>query len=44
MCRSGGRGPTPARQLRDAGFTQVRNLAGGISRWTDEVDPGLPKY
>jgi sulfur-carrier protein adenylyltransferase/sulfurtransferase len=44
MCRSGGRGATAARQLRDAGFTQVRNLAGGITRWTDEVDPGLPKY
>jgi molybdopterin/thiamine biosynthesis adenylyltransferase/rhodanese-related sulfurtransferase len=44
MCRSGGRGATAARQLRRAGFTQVRNLAGGITRWTGEVDPSLPKY
>ncbi len=44
MCRSGKRGATAARQLAAAGFTSVRNLTGGILQWSDEVDPGMPKY
>jgi adenylyltransferase/sulfurtransferase len=32
------------RKLRDAGFAKVRNLAGGIRRWSEEVDPAVPKY
>ena len=27
-----------------AGFTRVKNLAGGILRWSDDVDPTVPKY
>jgi rhodanese-related sulfurtransferase len=42
-CRSGKRGADAARQLRAAGF-RVSNLAGGISRWSDDVDPSVPKY
>jgi molybdopterin/thiamine biosynthesis adenylyltransferase/rhodanese-related sulfurtransferase len=44
MCRSGQRSATAARQLQAAGFPRVRNLAGGILRWSDEVDPSVPKY
>lgn len=44
MCRSGKRGATAARQLTAAGFTQVRNLTGGILQWSDEVDAGVAKY
>jgi adenylyltransferase/sulfurtransferase len=44
MCRSGGRGATAARQLQAAGFRKVRNLAGGLLRWSDDVDPTVPKY
>lgn len=44
MCRSGKRSADAARRLRDAGFHRVRNLAGGILRWSDDVDPTVPKY
>jgi adenylyltransferase/sulfurtransferase len=44
MCRSGQRGATAARQLQAAGFRRVSNLAGGLLRWSDEVDPSVPKY
>jgi len=42
-CRSGMRSADAARQLRAAGF-RVSNLAGGILRWSDDVDPAVPKY
>ena len=42
-CRSGVRSADAARQLRAAGF-RVSNLAGGILRWSDDVDPSIPKY
>ena len=44
MCRSGVRGAKAARLLRDAGVVRVRNLAGGILRWSEEVDPSVPRY
>jgi molybdopterin/thiamine biosynthesis adenylyltransferase/rhodanese-related sulfurtransferase len=44
MCRSGQRSANAARQLQAAGFRKVKNLAGGILRWSDEVDPTVPKY
>jgi adenylyltransferase/sulfurtransferase len=43
-CRSGVRSAQAVRQLLGAGFTRVWNLAGGILRWSDEVDPSQPKY
>src|SRR6476661_3804073 len=42
-CRSGKRSADATLQLRAAGFRAV-NLAGGILRWIDEVDPTIPKY
>jgi sulfur-carrier protein adenylyltransferase/sulfurtransferase len=42
-CRSGVRSATAARQLRAAGFRAL-NLTGGILRWSDDVDPSVPKY
>jgi sulfur-carrier protein adenylyltransferase/sulfurtransferase len=44
MCRSGKRGADAARRLSDAGFAQVSNLAGGILRWSDDVDASVLKY
>ena len=44
MCRSGQRSANAARQLQAAGFRKVRNLAGGILRWSAEVDPTVPRY
>ncbi len=43
-CRSGVRSARAVEQLRQAGFRKVKNLAGGILRWSDEVDPSMPKY
>ena len=43
-CRSGIRSGKAVRQLQAAGFTHVKNLAGGILRWSDDVDPQVPKY
>lgn len=43
-CKSGGRSAKAVRQLREAGFTHVLNLDGGILRWSDDVDPSVPKY
>lgn len=44
MCRSGQRSASAALQLQAAGFRKVKNLAGGILRWSDEVDPTVPRY
>jgi len=43
-CKAGGRSAKAVRQLLDAGFTNVHNLAGGITRWSDDVDPEVAKY
>lgn len=44
QCRSGARSAQAAAFLRANGFTNVRNLAGGILAWIDKVDPTLTKY
>ncbi len=44
MCRSGKRSATGVRVLQDNGFTRLKNLAGGILRWSDDVDPTVAKY
>ena len=43
-CHHGIRSAHAAEQLRATGFTRVRNLAGGIARWSEDVDPTVPKY
>lgn len=30
--------------LRARGYPRVRSLAGGIDRWSDVIDPTVPKY
>jgi adenylyltransferase/sulfurtransferase len=44
QCRSGVRSANAVHQLQAAGFTRVMNLAGGILRWSDDVDPSVVKY
>ena len=44
QCRSGAHSAHAAGFLREQGFERVHNLAGGILRWSDEVDPSIPKY
>jgi rhodanese-related sulfurtransferase len=43
-CKGGVRSAKAVRQLLDAGYTRVWNLSGGILRWSDDVDPTVPKY
>ena len=43
-CKAGGRSAKAVQQLQAAGFARVRNLTGGILRWSDDVDPKVPKY
>jgi adenylyltransferase/sulfurtransferase len=43
-CKSGARSAQAVAWLRRQGFTDVRNMRGGILAWINEVDPSLPKY
>jgi adenylyltransferase/sulfurtransferase len=44
-CRSGARSQAVALELAKIhGFTRVSNLAGGVLRWADEVEPGMARY
>jgi adenylyltransferase/sulfurtransferase len=43
-CKMGGRSAKAVDFLRQAGFTKVHNLAGGINAWSEKVDPSVPKY
>jgi adenylyltransferase/sulfurtransferase len=43
-CRSGVRSAKAVEFLRQAGFTKVRNLMGGILAWAEKIDPTMPKY
>ena len=43
-CHHGARSDMAAHDLVDAGFRRVRNLVGGIDRWSREVDAQVPRY
>jgi adenylyltransferase/sulfurtransferase len=43
-CKSGGRSTQAYELLRAAGFTKLANLTGGITKWSETVDPKVPKY
>jgi molybdopterin/thiamine biosynthesis adenylyltransferase/rhodanese-related sulfurtransferase len=43
-CKTGGRSQRASETLKAAGFTNVKNLAGGITAWADRIDKSLPKY
>lgn len=43
-CHLGVRSEYAARMLASAGFTDVRNLAGGIDAWSREVDERVVRY
>lgn len=44
LCHSGRRSAAATRFLAQAGFTDVRNVRGGIAAWSAEVDPAVPSY
>ncbi|MCC9600514.1 molybdopterin-synthase adenylyltransferase MoeB [Stieleria sp. JC731] len=43
-CKMGGRSTKATRLLRDAGFTTVENLRGGIKAWRSVIDNSLADY
>ncbi len=43
-CRSGVRSARAVEMLKEAGFRKVKNMAGGILRWSDDIDSSIPKY
>ena len=44
QCKGGVRSAKALILLRDAGFTKLCNLTGGIHAWSDQIDPTVPKY
>lgn len=43
-CKSGMRSTNIGQQLKNAGYTQVQSLKGGILSWISEVDNSLTRY
>jgi len=43
-CKGGTRSARAVSMLKGAGFRKVKNLLGGVTRWSDDVDPSMPKY
>jgi rhodanese-related sulfurtransferase len=43
-CHHGVRSLNAVHYLRQLGFTRARSLAGGIERWSNEIDPSVPRY
>jgi adenylyltransferase/sulfurtransferase len=44
QCKSGGRSQRIAEFLKQSGYPNVANLAGGILAWSSEIDATVPKY
>ena len=44
MCKVGARSARAVAFLHGQGFSNARNLAGGILAWIDQVDPTQPRY
>jgi len=43
-CHHGGRSMKATQYLKDKGFKNVKNLAGGIDAWAEKYDPDMPRY
>ena len=43
-CHHGGRSLRVTQYLRQQGFDQAQNMAGGIDAWSLEIDPTVPRY
>lgn len=44
LCRTGNRSGTITQALRLRGFTNVRNVAGGINAYAQHIDPSMKTY
>ena len=44
-CKMGGRSARAIEFLQQSGFQgDIKNLVGGITAWSNDVDPSVPKY
>jgi len=43
-CKSGGRSRRSVALMREKGFTNARNLTGGVTAWVADIDPEQPRY
>ncbi|MEM6821384.1 MAG: rhodanese-like domain-containing protein [Verrucomicrobiota bacterium] len=43
-CHHGGRSGSVVKFLESEGFTNVKNLEGGIDAWSRWIDPEVPRY
>jgi adenylyltransferase/sulfurtransferase len=44
QCKGGFRSAQALQALKEQGFTKLVNLKGGITAWSNDVDPSVPKY
>jgi len=44
QCTSSARSARALMLLREAGFSKLANVEGGIHAWADHIDPSVPKY
>ena len=45
QCKMGGRSARAIDVLKQAGYRgELKNLRGGITAWSNDVDPKVPKY
>lgn len=44
-CKMGGRSARAIEFMQRSGYTgELKNLVGGITAWSNDVDPSVPKY
>ncbi len=43
-CKAGGRSMQALQFLRQQGFKNLKSVKGGITAWSNEIDPTVPKY
>jgi adenylyltransferase/sulfurtransferase len=43
-CKDGARSGKAWKMLYDAGFRKIKNVAGGIDAWSEDIDPNTPRY
>jgi adenylyltransferase/sulfurtransferase len=43
-CQRGGRSARAVELLLRSGFKKVWNVVGGITEWSNKIDPSVPKY
>ena len=43
-CKAGGRSLQAVQFLRQQGFQHLKSVRGGITAWSEQIDPRVPKY